>query len=71
MSREEMLKELEEMLEMDEGSLEETTLLQDLEEWDSVARLSLIVLFEEELNKELTGDEIKEFHTVADILNKM
>lgn len=62
---------LEEMLELDEGTLTPDTELDDIEEWDSLAKLSLIVLVDEECGKKLTGAEIKEFNTVGDILNYM
>ncbi|MEG1752293.1 MAG: acyl carrier protein [Christensenella sp.] len=62
---------LEEMLELDEGTLLEDTVLADIDEWDSMAKISLIVLVDEECGKVLTGDEIKAFVTVQDILNYM
>jgi acyl carrier protein len=36
-----------------------------------MAKLSLIVLMDEECNKKLTGEQIREFKIVADILNFM
>lgn len=65
------IKLLEEMLEMDEGDLKKDMLLTDIENWDSMAKISLIALMDETFNKKLTGIQIKEFNTVADILNEM
>lgn len=62
---------LEDMFEMEEGTLTEETMLNDIEEWDSMAKLSLIVLMDEEFNKKLTGNQIKEFASIRDILNFM
>ena len=71
MSTQEKLSMLEEMLELEEGSLKEDTKLSEIEEYDSMAKLSLIVLFDEECGKKLTGEEIRTFITVSDILNAM
>ncbi len=65
------LELLEEMLELDENTLKEDTLLDEIEEWDSVAALSLIVLLDEEFDKTISGKQIKEFKTIGDILEFM
>jgi acyl carrier protein len=62
---------LEEIMEIDQGMLNEKTVLGELEEWNSMAALSLIVLMDEEFGKKLTGKQIKEFQTVKDILDYM
>ena len=56
---------------MEEGSLEATQVLGDLEEWDSMTKLSLIILMDEECGKKLKGEDIKQFVTVQDILDFM
>ena len=71
MTTEKKLELLEEMLELDEGTLTPETDLEDIEEWDSMAKLSLIVLVDDECGKSLTGQEIKGFTTVQDILDYM
>lgn len=71
MSNEEKLSLLEETLEMDSGSLSPETNLVDVAEYDSLAKLSLIVLCDEEFSKTLTGEQIQEFKTVQDILDYM
>lgn len=71
MSEKEKLALLEEMLEFEEGQLEATQKISDIDEFDSMARLSLIVLFEDELNKKITGDDIDKYVTVQDILDAM
>ena len=42
--------------------------LSELENWDSMTKLSLIVLMDDEFEKKLTGEQIKSFVTVKDIL---
>lgn len=67
----EKLEELEEILDVEEGTLSEDTQLDTLDAWDSITRLSLLIYFEEEVGKTLTGDEIKAFKTVKDIIALM
>ena len=62
---------LEEMMELDEGTLTVETKLDDIEEYDSMAKLSLIVLMNDEFEKKLTANQIKAFQTVQDILDFM
>lgn len=71
MTEREKLAMLEEMMELDEGALKADTLLEDVEEYDSMAKLSLIVLMEDEFDVKLTGAMIKELASVGDILALM
>lgn len=71
MTRNEKLALLEETFELEKGELNEEMELLELENWDSITKLSLIVLMEDEFNKKLTGEQIKEFLTVKDILDFM
>jgi len=67
----EKLAMLEELFEMDEGSLSAEMVLDELEQWDSMAKLSLIVLMDDEFGKELSGDQIKKFVKIQDVLDFM
>lgn len=71
MTNAEKIALLEETWELDEGTLKEDTVLNDVEEYDSMAKLSLIVLCDDEFGKKLPGDTIKGFVTVKDILDYM
>lgn len=71
MTNEKKIELLEDMMELDEGTLTESTVLDDLDEWDSMASLSLIVLMGDEFNKKIDAKTIKEFETVKDILDYM
>ena len=71
MTNEEKIALLEDMLEIDSGTLKADTELSSIDEYDSMAKLSLIVLFDEECGKKLTGEEIRTFKTVGDILAAM
>jgi acyl carrier protein len=59
------------MMELVNGTLEESTVLADLEEWNSIARLSLIVLLSDEFNKRISAEKIRSFALVGDILKFM
>jgi acyl carrier protein len=71
MTNEEKIRLIEEALELDENTLSEETMLVDIAEYDSMAKLTLIVLFDDEFNKKLSGEQIKEFKSVKDILEFM
>lgn len=71
MSEQEKLALLEDMLELDEGTLKPETDLDDIEEYDSMSKLSLIVLMQDEFGVKLTSDDIKSFQTIDDILGRM
>ena len=71
MTQEEKIALLEDMLELDGGSLKPETVLSSIDEYDSMAKLSLIVLMDDEFGKKLTGEQIREFNTVQDILDFM
>lgn len=62
---------LEEMLDVESGTLKPEMVLEEIDEWDSLAKISLIVLMDEECSKKLTSTEIKQFKTIQDIMNFM
>ena len=70
MSREELIKALTDLLETDEV-LEPETELDSLDEWDSLAFLSLMAFAKKEFNYNLTASEIREFHKVDDICDSL
>lgn len=67
----EKLAKLEELFELDEGTLSEETLLDDIDEWDSISKLSLIVMLDDEFNKKTTGEQMSKLTSVKDILDLM
>jgi acyl carrier protein len=46
-----------------------TTLLKDLPEWDSLASLGVIVMFDLEYGKTITGDDIDACVSLQDLMN--
>lgn len=71
MTKEEKIALLEDMLELESGALTAETELSSIDEYDSMAKLSLIVLMDDEFSKKLTGEQISAFKTVQDILDFM
>ena len=65
------LEKLEDLMDIDSGSLTPDLLLSDIEEWDSLSALSYVVMMKDEFGKKISGDEIRAFKTVLDILNTM
>ncbi|WP_287914723.1 acyl carrier protein [Comamonas sp.] len=43
------------------------TLLKDLPEWDSLAALGVIVMFDVEFGKTITGDDLKSCSTISEL----
>lgn len=62
---------LEEIMELDEGTLTPKMKLHEIEEYDSMVKLSLIVLMNDEFGKKITVKEINNFVTVQDVLDFM
>ena len=71
MSNEKKLAMLEEILELDEGKLSADMVLEDIDEYTSLAKLGIIVMMSDEFDKKLTSDQIKAFQTVQDIMDAM
>lgn len=55
--------------EVEASELKEDTNFRDLDEWSSLAALSIIAMADEEYNVTLKGDDIINSHTVGDIYN--
>lgn len=71
MTQEEKITMLEDMLELESGTICAEMELSNIPEYDSMAKLSLIVMMDDEFGKKLTGEQIREFITVQDILDYM
>jgi len=71
MTNKEKIRLIEETLELEENTLTENTMLSEIENFDSMTKLTLIVLCDDEFDKKLTGEKINEFKTLKDILDFM
>lgn len=68
MDKQEFIEKLKENIQT-EMELNENTLLSEIPEWDSLAMLGLLALFDE-LEVEIGIDELEECKTIGDILKK-
>lgn len=68
MNQQEKLNALEEMMELNPGTLNPECVLSEIEEWDSLSLLSFLVLLDEKFGKSVNGNEIRNKKTVADLL---
>lgn len=69
MTTEEKIAMLEDIMDLDEGTLTLDSVLDDLEEWDSLSKLSLIVEAKNTFGIILHSETLREFKTVEDICN--
>jgi acyl carrier protein len=67
---EKVLQVIAEVLEVSPDRITPTTMIQDVEEWDSLAQVMLIGALQEELGIEISIEEAAEMTGVADILAK-
>ena len=70
LSLQKFIEKFAEAIEMEsvEG-LKEGTRFRDLDEWNSLAALSVIAMFDEEYDKELKVPDFKQANTIGDLIN--
>lgn len=71
MTNQEKMNALEEIMELDEGTLTPEDTLDRYPEWDSVTILSLISWIDETYGKTVSGEDFKNVKTVADVIALM
>ena len=71
MSDEKKLALLADTFDCDVEDLNADLALDELENWDSMTKLSLIVLMDDEFGKTLTSNDIKAFKTIGDVMAYM
>jgi acyl carrier protein len=71
MTNEEKIRLIEDAFELKENSLNQETPLDDIPGYGSMAKLTLIVLCDDEFGKKLTGEQIKAFKTIKDVIDFM
>lgn len=67
MTVQEKIELIEEIMDVEEGSLSEEMHLADIDEWDSLSTLSLTIEMKQRYQINLTTEMIKELKTVKDI----
>ncbi len=68
MTRDKFLLEMDEILGLPAGTLQGHEKLEELETWDSIALINLVVLAETQNNISITPDQVVTCTTVADLL---
>lgn len=71
MSVEEKIAELEEIMDLDEGSLSQDSVLADFDEWDSLSKLSLIAFAKRKFGMVISTELMKSFVTVKDVCDAL
>ncbi|MDR3255879.1 MAG: phosphopantetheine-binding protein [Synergistaceae bacterium] len=69
MTLEEKISLIEETIEADK--LNADMELKDVDVWDSLGRLSIIIMFDQKFNKNLNAETLAAFKTVRDIADEM
>ncbi len=73
MERKDILQQLEEIfkdvLDLEDIELSEDTTADDIDEWDSLSHIQLIVAIEKGFNIKLTAREVKEFADVGEMVS--
>ena len=60
-----------ELLELEVGDFAPETKLEELEEWDSLAAISYVVMMDEHFGVTANPNDIRNFKTIQDILDSM
>ncbi|HYC02653.1 MAG TPA: acyl carrier protein [Azospirillaceae bacterium] len=68
MNRKDFLLALDEMLELDPGTLQGPEVLKEIDSWDSLAVISFIALADEKFNVVVEGEKLAAAKTVDDLL---
>lgn len=71
MNIKEKLNILQDLLDVDQDTLSEDLELDQLSEWDSIAIITTIAMFDSLFGKEVTSAEVKGFKTIKDIMDRM
>ena len=70
--REKFITAFKEALEMDENrEIDLKDNFRDYEEWDSLSRLSLIVMLDEEFSVEIENEDFEKIKSLGDLLNEV
>lgn len=56
---------------VDPATLAADTKFRDLDDWDSIAGLSVIAMADEEYDVTLNADDMRACHTIEDLFNKI
>lgn len=69
MTRAEMFSMLAEALEVEESRISESTVIESVEEWNSIGWLTIMSLADERLGVQIDSKALREFKTAGDVAN--
>lgn len=65
------LELLTDILDVEYGFLKPELNLADIEEWDSLSALSFVVMVKDEFGRKISGQQVRSYNTVQDLLDAM
>jgi acyl carrier protein len=65
----EFLLKLEDLFEMQSGSILPSDIFRDYDSWDSLALLSLMAMLEDEYGKTIPREDFEKLNTIGDLYN--
>lgn len=68
MNKEEFLTKIGDILQYEVDKLNLNTNLLDLEEWDSISKISTIAFFDSELGKKITSENLNNVKNISDLI---
>lgn len=71
MTDKEKIELLEEILDLEEGTLHPGDELNALDDWDSLAILSYVAMIDSDFHRTIDGEVVKKFTTIRDAMEEM
>lgn len=69
MNKQQFLNALEDILELEQNTLSGQEVLLDIDQWDSLAFLSVIAMADEHFDIVIQGDKLEKINTVNDLVS--
>lgn len=69
MTKSEFFDAINELLELDPGTISDATELNTINEWDSLAKLSVVAFLDSQFDVFLSGDKLEQISTGSDLVD--
>jgi len=67
----ELFEQLEDILELDPGTVKSSDVFRDYEDWDSMANLSVIAMLDDSFGVNIASQDFKSLITVGDLVREV